>query len=96
MNYDAIQKYTAKRILDPQPGDHFTEMLGSVAYIEARNGKKLTVLRTRVVKNERGWDDGTLMTIDEFVKWASYGGSTPGYWLEIYPPVFPKQLLEGG
>lgn len=92
MKYDAIQAYTAKRILDPQPGDHFTEMLGSVAYIEERKGNNLLVLRTEIKGRERGWDKGTKMTLAEFFKWV--GGNTP--WCEIYPPVFPKQLLEGG
>lgn len=93
---ERMHAYTNKHVKDPQPGDHFTEMFGSVAYIEARNGDALIVKRTAIKKGEKCWGDDEPMTVAEFVRRASYGGGTPGYWLQLWPPQIPKQLLEGG
>lgn len=95
MDYKRIREYTAKHMDDPQPGDHFTEMCGSVAYIEARDGDNLTVLRTKVKDGQPCWGEPEQMTIAEFKRWASYDG-IPGYWLELIPPIMPAEMLVGG
>lgn len=79
-----VDRYTHLRVTDPQPGDHFTEMCGSVALIEARDGDLLTVRKPDRKKGE--WGEPEEMTLAAFKKWASYGHGTPGYWLECYPP----------
>lgn len=90
-----MNRYTDKHVRDPQPGDHFTEQLGSVAYIDSRDGDNLMVRKISTCGPDKGWTVPSRMTVAEFIKWASYG-SIPGYWLEIWPPSFPKELLEGG
>lgn len=93
---ERMRQYTDKHVRDPQPGDHFTEMLGSVAYIEARLGNMVTLKKMNCARGHKGWGRSEIMPVSEFVRWASYGGTIPGYWLELFPPRFPKELLEGG
>jgi hypothetical protein len=91
-NYQQMMEYTVKHVYDPQPGDHFTEMCGSVAYIESRDGALVTFRRTGIINGSKNWKDPETIPVSEFVRWA--GGDKP--WLELYPSVFPKELLEGG
>lgn len=90
-----MDEYTDQHVRDPQPGDHFTEHLGSVAYIEAREGKRVTLKRTAIINGKKDWGPTETISVDEFIKWASYG-TIPGYWLELCPPQWPEELLAGG
>lgn len=92
---ERMKAHTDKHVRDPQPGDHFTEMCGSVAYIVGRDGAMVTLKRTNTAGGHKGWGHDETIPVSEFVRWASYG-TIPGYWLCLYPPEFPKELLEGG
>lgn len=94
--YARMKEHTAEHVKDPQPGDHFTEMCGSVAYIVSRNGGMVTLQRTNTNGGHKGWGREETIPVYEFIKWASYGSGTPGYWLSLYPPTMPAQMLEGG
>jgi hypothetical protein len=93
---EAMERYTHKHVRDPQPGDHFTEHCGSVALIESREGTRLMVRRTVFRRGVKAWGEPEHMSVPEFIRWASYGGTNPGYWLELWPPSWPKELMEGG
>jgi hypothetical protein len=96
LEWERMKRYTHDHVHDPQPGDHFTEMLGSVAYIEARDRHKVTLRRTNVAGGHKGWGPTETIPVSEFVRWASYGHGVPGYWLTLYPPQWSPELLEGG
>lgn len=91
-----MKEYTNERVRDPQPGDHFTEMLGSVAFIEDRSGDVITLRRPH--KHKAGeWGPSEHMSVREFIDWASYK-TIPGYWLQCWPPNsdWPSEVLSGG
>lgn len=69
---ERMKRYTDKHVRDPQPGDHFTEMCGSVAYIDSREGDNLMVRKTSTCGPDKGWTMPARMTVAEFIKWASY------------------------
>lgn len=89
--WDRIKEYTEQRINDPRPGDHFTEMLGSVALVRWRLGPFVFVSFPNEKRN--GWGKPKGMLVSQFKRWASYG-SIPGYWCEIYPPTLTDSAGE--
>ncbi len=81
--WERIKAHTHERVQNPQEGDHFTEHMGSVALITKRCGDAVWVARPQYDKSE--WGKPELMSVEDWIKWASYG-SIPGYWLECIPP----------
>lgn len=100
-----MHAYTKKHVHNPQPGDHFTEMCGSVALIVERHDDIVMMRKTEIVNSEKQWNDPgkkrwgvpITMTIKQFVDFASYEcRGERFYWLECWPPTWPAELLEGG
>lgn len=90
---ERMKRYTDEHVRNPQPDDHFTDQFCSVAFIEERHGD--IVMVAKPIREANVFGKAEPMLVADFIKWASYK-SSPGYWLELWPPSFPKELLEGG
>jgi hypothetical protein len=86
-----MKRYTEQHLTDPQMGDHFTDHLSSVAFVESRHGPCVMVAKPDHAK--RVFKEPEPMTLEAFREWLSPKGRT---WVELWPPAAPKELMEGG
>ena len=86
-----MKRYTEQHVLDPQMGDHFTDHMSSVAYVESRHDQCVRVAKP--CHEAKVFHKAAPMTLEAFREWLSPKGRT---WVELWPPAAPKQLLEGG
>lgn len=86
-----MKRYTERHLADPREGDHFTDHLCSVAFIESRHGDCVMVAKPDHKRNV--FADAEPMTVKAFREWLCHDGKP---WVELWPPAQPKELLEGG